>query len=120
MEEKKYVNEEGQFDFKKFVADGALEKNLNEAKDIEEGIYDRNILSAPHTNTGKRKDMSPQEETLRGYAAQSILRPLLRKFEGLKYEDIIKMAEIDNLTDKEIFDVDYMEDRIKTHLEIKE
>lgn len=30
MEEKKYVNEEGQFDFKKFVADGALEKNLNE------------------------------------------------------------------------------------------
>lgn len=30
MEEKKYVNEGGQFDFKKFVADGALEKNLNE------------------------------------------------------------------------------------------
>jgi hypothetical protein len=30
MEEKKYVNEEGQFDFKKFVADGALENNLNE------------------------------------------------------------------------------------------
>ena len=116
----KYINEEGQFDFKKFVADGALEKNLNEAKDIEEGIHDMDITAADHTRAGKRKDMSPQEETLRGYAAQARLRPLLRKFEGLKYEDIIKMAEIDNLTTKEIFDVDYMEDRIRTHLEIRE
>ena len=39
-EEKKYVNEAGQFDFKKFVADGALEKNLNESVVNEANIRD--------------------------------------------------------------------------------
>ena len=85
IEEKKYVNEAGQFDFKKFVADGALEKNLNEAKDVKEFIRDRNILDAPHTRAGVRKDMSPQEEYLRGYMAIRKTFPLTKKF-GIKYD----------------------------------
>ena len=96
------------FDLRKYLAEGRL---------LKEGIHDMDILSTGHTNYGVRKDISPQEEFLRSHAVVFKIKPLLRKFEGLKYEDIIKMAEIDDLTKKEMFDVEYMEDRIYTHLE---
>ena len=96
------------FDLRKYLAEGRL---------LKEGIHDMDILSTGHTNYGVRKDISPQEKFLRSHAAIIRTKPLLKKFEGLKYEDIIRMAEIDDLTTKEMSDVEYIEDRIYTHLE---
>ena len=56
-EEKKYVNEAGQFDFKKFVADGALENNLNEI----------GMFHDPRMGSGR--DENTREEDKRAVAA---------------------------------------------------
>jgi hypothetical protein len=64
MENKKYVNEEGQFDFKKFVADGALEKNLNEI----------GMFNDPRMGSGR--DENTREEDKRAVA---VIKDLIAK-----------------------------------------
>lgn len=79
MEEKKYVNEEGQFDFKKFVADGALEKNLNEIGMFNDPMgYDSGAAAEDKRAIAQIKDLIekgvPRDEAIQKVADEFGLR----------------------------------------------
>lgn len=75
----KYINEAGQFDFKKFVADGALEKNLNEIGMFHDPIgYDSRAASEDKRAIAKIKDLiakgTPRKEAIEKVAKEFELR----------------------------------------------
>jgi len=94
MEEKKYVNEAGQFDFKKFVADGALEKNLNEIGMFHDPIgYDSGAAEEDKRAIAAIKDLIekgvPRDEAIEKIADEFGLRfhYLARRIKEVKNKD---------------------------------
>lgn len=94
MENKKYVNEEGQFDFKKFVADGALEKNLNEIGMFNDPIgYDSGAAEEDKRAIAAIKDLIekgvPRDEAIEKIADEFGLRfhYLARRIKEVKNKD---------------------------------
>lgn len=92
-----------------------ITSRANSSNKVKEGIHDRDITSASHTNVGKRTNMSDIEDMIRSYKYSSKLLPILKKY-NVKIEDFIKMAETDQLTKDELMDFGYVEDRIEAHL----
>lgn len=85
----------------------------------KKGIHDKDIISNFQTHAGLRENMSPQEKYINSNKYLRRIFNTLDKYD-ISYEEFIKMAETDNLTSKELDDLDYVEDRIETHLSLRE
>lgn len=101
---------------------GDLDKDTK--KLVSEGIHDRDITSASHTNISDPKtppnyERDRAQRILYNHRYRDEITPLLNKYK-IKIQDFRKMAEVDNLSPKELLDLDYLEDRISTHLSLRE
>ena len=79
---------------------------------VKEGIHDMDILSAPHTNAGVRKDLTPQRDTITNYPYMRKINPIIKKY-NLSFEGFVKMAEEYELTNSQLHNLDFIEKLIK-------
>lgn len=92
---------------------------------LGEGIHDRDITSASHTNLKPPKPQSPKElqdqrvsRILFNHRYKNKVQHLLDKYK-ISMGEFRTMARVDDFTPQELQDLEYVEDRIQTHLDMQ-